>query len=553
MKRIALLPAGPIAPSTSRFVCADSDQDGRQEVIFRTGSIRPEDPLRVEIWEYRPVNRFELVFADTGAYPYPPGITTGNLRISDCGDLDADSLFDLTGLNKDKQGDSLYDITPMHESPTRHQYPESLVWYARTPTGWPRARHTGDLDADGREELMVPSDIGLLVYENVGGNQNELVWRLPPGSVDGFELAIEDSDGDGYREFLTAGIGNGVVSLFKCVGDNQYELAWQDTVGLPNGHDVFSGRNFDVEGKPRFFVRFKVTPWNRWYLYMWESVGNNRFLRVQVDEKTLSAQGVSSRSVCGDLDGDGFSEVVWAVPIGLFIYKPTGHNQFEQVWTWWDDHGTHLSVDTRIRDMNNNGYNNLVVAGSFKTSVFEVEAVRVLSPNGGEELVAGDTCRIRWRTFNPPRCDSVSLFLLTDTGVPEGEWFWRMDTIATGLAPTESSHAWVVPDTVLSAAWIVAMAHGPGWQHDNSDGPLRIVPPGVEEAEALAWEHWQPQTVLRGNLPVPEGIHALLFDAAGRKVMELQPGENDVRRLAPGVYFVRRQDTGESARLVLAR
>ncbi|MFO7675597.1 MAG: T9SS type A sorting domain-containing protein [bacterium] len=44
---------------------------------------------------------------------------------------------------------------------------------------------------------------------------------------------------------------------------------------------------------------------------------------------------------------------------------------------------------------------------------------------------------------------------------------------------------------------------------------------------------------------------AALLDASGRKVMELQPGDNDVRHLAPGVYFVRRQDTGESARLVL--
>jgi len=31
----------------------------------------------------------------------------------------------------------------------------------------------------------------------------------------------------------------------------------------------------------------------------------------------------------------------------------------------------------------------------------------------------------------------------------------------------------------------------------------------------------------------------VLLDAAGRKVMELRPGANDVRHLSPGVYFVR--------------
>ena len=32
---------------------------------------------------------------------------------------------------------------------------------------------------------------------------------------------------------------------------------------------------------------------------------------------------------------------------------------------------------------------------------------------------------------------------------------------------------------------------------------------------------------------------AILLDAAGRKVLDLKPGANDVRHLAPGVYFCR--------------
>ena len=41
---------------------------------------------------------------------------------------------------------------------------------------------------------------------------------------------------------------------------------------------------------------------------------------------------------------------------------------------------------------------------------------------------------------------------------------------------------------------------------------------------------------------------AVLLDAAGRKVMELQAGPNDVRQLAPGVYFAR---SASSVRKVL--
>ena len=41
-------------------------------------------------------------------------------------------------------------------------------------------------------------------------------------------------------------------------------------------------------------------------------------------------------------------------------------------------------------------------------------------------------------------------------------------------------------------------------------------------------------------------IAVVLLDAAGRKVMELQAGPNDVRRLAPGVYFVRQEPQASS-------
>jgi hypothetical protein len=49
---------------------------------------------------------------------------------------------------------------------------------------------------------------------------------------------------------------------------------------------------------------------------------------------------------------------------------------------------------------------------------------------------------------------------------------------------------------------------------------------------------------------------ATLLDATGRGVMSLRPGPNDVRALAPGVYFVREAD-GEgrvaNAKVVLTR
>jgi len=44
-----------------------------------------------------------------------------------------------------------------------------------------------------------------------------------------------------------------------------------------------------------------------------------------------------------------------------------------------------------------------------------------------------------------------------------------------------------------------------------------------------------------------------LLDAAGRQVMRLKPGANDVDGLSPGVYFIRRDGGTVSRRVVKVR
>jgi len=59
-------------------------------------------------------------------------------------------------------------------------------------------------------------------------------------------------------------------------------------------------------------------------------------------------------------------------------------------------------------------------------------------------------------------------------------------------------------------------------------------------------------TIIRGVLSLPAAsspklqASSCLLDAAGRKVLKLKPGPNDVSRLAPGVYFVRAEPSAVS-------
>ena len=58
-------------------------------------------------------------------------------------------------------------------------------------------------------------------------------------------------------------------------------------------------------------------------------------------------------------------------------------------------------------------------------------------------------------------------------------------------------------------------------------------------------------SVVRGDLFLPgdrgpgTGDCSALMDVSGRKVLDLHAGANDVRALAPGVYFLRRPKTAD--------
>ncbi|HTW91898.1 MAG TPA: YncE family protein [bacterium] len=83
----------------------------------------------------------------------------------------------------------------------------------------------------------------------------------------------------------------------------------------------------------------------------------------------------------------------------------------------------------------------------------------------------------------------------------------------------------------------------------NCDGSSITVvrdslPAGIEESHRQASSSKPLPTVVRGILRVPassvmRGASCALLDISGRKVLDLHPGANDVRALAPGVYFVR--------------
>jgi hypothetical protein len=553
-------------------------------MMFLTGTIQPDNPYRLEVWEHQGWNRFSLVYADTGVYPHPPGITTGNAIPFAAGDVDGDGLTDVVCINIDKRDSGLfYCIVMTLESPDSFGYPCSLSWYYRysdngtipIPTYYPP-----DLDKDGHREVFCATpSIGWCIWENTADNQNEIVWRDTIHA--GCQLTFGDFDLDGRENFASAGLGSmGLVSVWECTGDNQYEVPYRDTVLQPNGADVFMTNDIDGDSLPEFYAAFENVPRGKIYLYMWEAnqVGSDVYHRTLVDSVSFSGTDWGRISECGDIDGDGVDECIWTTPDQIKVYKAIGGNkharpvqQLQEVWHWYNDHGGFRSLVSTVHDVNNDGYNELITAGNAKISIFEIDAIDLLSPNGGSCSI-GDTVPIRWVTHSPPRCDSLSLFLRRDS-------LWNLSTIAAGLPGTDTLYRWVVPSGVPDTGRIVVMAYGPGWQYDMSDSAIHFTGSGVAEETCrvpLQWSLSVSPNPARGafsvRYDVPEfaakagtvprsartrgtvPVFALgIYDASGRLVRSLSEGEVSPGRyearipsgvLPAGIYFLRLDTPG---------
>jgi len=509
------------------------------ELIFHTVLAGNEGN---QYWEHQGWNRFSLVYADTGAHGPPPGITTGNAIPFAAGDVDADGLTDIVCINIEKPPipDTFYCIVMTLESPDSFSYPCSLSWYYRysdngvipIPTYFPP-----DLDKDGHKEIFcaTPTMMGACIWENTGDDQNALVWN--DATHDGYRLAFGDFDLDGRMNFATTGLGSmGLVSVWECTGDNQYEVPYRDTVLQPNGADVFMTNDIDGDGKPEFYVAYENVPRGKMYLYMWEAdqVGCDLYHRTLVDSVWFSGTDWGRISECGDIDGDGIDECIWTTPDIIKVYKAYGDDDLREVWHWNDDHGGFRSLVSTVYDVNGDGYDELITAGNAKISIFEVDAVDLLSPNGGTYNV-GDTVPIRWATHSPPRCDSVSLFLRRDS-------LWHLSTIAAGLTGADTLYRWVVPANVPDTGRIVVMAFGPGRQYDVSDSIIHFIGGAVAEAPSHTPLQWalsvspnpaRGAATIRYNVPCPGQVRVCLFDATGRVVRTFAQGT-----AAPGCYSI---------------
>jgi len=540
----------------------DTDHDLAQELLFCT-FFRGNNRQGLAFYERAPDGSYGLVYADTTG-SQSRGIDPAALFPFAAGYLDQDGLTDLIGTNGECLGDTVYLIVCQHEALSHNTYPETLVWYGRYAQNCAQSErvYLTDLDQDGRREILFSREgTEVRVYENNGDNSCRLVATAP--GMSGLScFAVGDFDQDGRTEFASAGIGwHNHVWMWKCIGNDEYVLYGSHGIELPNGHDIFEGDDCDGNGKPEFFVGFAAIQKDGWnmYLYQFEDNGAGGYDTFRIATGVCGTDWWWGRqSKCGDVDGDGIPEVVWSLSTSLRVLKGVGPHQYEQAGYWWNHGANDLSVN--IADVNNDGYNEIICSGSNYTYVLGLEAVKVKYPNGGETFRGNDTARIRWQRYEPPRCDSVSLFFSMDNGM-------TYDTVAAGLAPSDTSYPWVVPDVRSDSCLVKAVVYGPGWRQDVSDAVFRILSSGVAEERVSPRKSFglvvcpnpmSNETYISFGPTQAGNLSLRIFEASGRLVRDLSAetgGRGCVRwnrtdangRTVPqGVYLVQFCSEGRS-------
>ncbi|MCK4250715.1 T9SS type A sorting domain-containing protein [candidate division WOR-3 bacterium] len=201
------------------------------------------------------------------------------------------------------------------------------------------------------------------------------------------------------------------------------------------------------------------------------------------------------------------------------------------------------------------------------TKIFDETApvVNLISPNGGELFVPGDTCDINWLASDNIGVDSLSIFYSTDAG---NNWL----VISSGET-NDSVYEWTIPDTPSDSCLVKITAYDAGLnQHEDTSDSFFVIQGGsVAENRTL-----KPGSSVLEVYPNPSrdridmrwktenvdlcsmfnATHATsnlkIYDATGSLVesfnhLTIQPfnqvtwdcTDDKGRKVSPGVYFIR--------------
>jgi hypothetical protein len=480
--------------------------------------------------------------SDGGAVPGWPQNAGGT------GGFVSPTLFDLDG------NDTLEVIAV--------QYPPGTVnvWRADGTAypGWPKntdylavaTASVADVDADGVPEICVPSYRTLYLWDKDGNDEPGWPKNLGDGASYS-QPELYDVDGDGKLEIGFASYPNSTPQVFMFRYDGTNQPGWPNAMlaaqpyvcpvagGLgPDSStlSVFSGGH--LFGAPGFYgwyasgsampgwpvqpdflecspVVFGIEGGNRAVMIASNTTPGNLYAYYEDGSPvpgfpvvTPDAALPNSPSVA-DVDLDNHAEIALLTmdgSVSLWKIPDARYHPEETDWgTWFHD--------------------------NWHTGWMHPKAPAGLAAGRGNPGV-----RLTWLANPEPDIKGYFVYRVELSG-----WFEKLTARPIpGTTYLDSTARGDTTRTYRITAVIRAGFEG------RPSAAVSFNPTGVEERATLDVSRLTPNaTLVRGVLHVQvdrrqnTGYRAELLDIAGRKVLDLVPGPNDIRRFAPGVYFVR--------------
>ncbi len=208
----------------------------------------------------------------------------------------------------------------------------------------------GDVDGDGRAELITAPGPGASPVVKVFRRDGSLIASFAPGTAQGISLAAADLDGDGKAEVITGSDANGIIHVFDIVNGGAVERASFAT-GLP-GTRVATG-DVNGDGRPEIVAAATSGPP---MVKVFDASGN------QLSSFLASESGAGPVSIAvGNVIHTGSADIVIGVQDEVRIVDESGAEVYPAFRPYADGGG---EISVAAGDTNGDGRADVVTDGA---------------------------------------------------------------------------------------------------------------------------------------------------------------------------------------------